>query len=215
MSTLPERMGNPTARTSLTGEFTKREHNVEIVNHEVEDDINVERSRREYAEAVNFKKHRTRDYGKSGAYGGIEALKVSDLHDAAIFLGQADEFVGFPQRGRQGFFDQHIDPSLHQLACGTQMMNCGHRHRCRLNFTVGGGELLDRTKAVAAKFAPHRVRLGCISINYTDQPYRSALLGELVVNASVVAAKGAHPDHSDIDKVIGGQCSVPGRAKIC
>src|SRR5262249_25229031 len=59
------------------------QHDVEVVNHQVEDDVDVERARREHAEPVNFEKHGAGDDRKRGANCGIEALEMSDLHDAA------------------------------------------------------------------------------------------------------------------------------------
>jgi len=75
--------------------FGEGEDDVEIVNHEIEDDIDIERSRSEHAEAVDFEKHRMREDGKRGADGGIEALEMSDLRDAFVFRGEVDEFVSF------------------------------------------------------------------------------------------------------------------------
>jgi hypothetical protein len=40
------------------GRVNERENDVEIVNHEIEDDVDVERARGEWAEAVDLKKHR-------------------------------------------------------------------------------------------------------------------------------------------------------------
>src|SRR6266568_7164799 len=50
-------------------------HYVEIMNHEIEDHVDVQRSWREDAETVDFKKHGRGDQRQSGANGRIEALQ--------------------------------------------------------------------------------------------------------------------------------------------
>src|SRR5579863_2125077 len=74
------------------------EHNVEVVNHQVEDNIDVERARREYAEAMHFEKHGPRNERKRGADRRIEALQVSHLANATETFRKMDEFVGFGER---------------------------------------------------------------------------------------------------------------------
>src|SRR5579864_6899057 len=59
----------------------KREHDVDIVNHQIEDDVDVEAARAEFAHAVDFKKQRLGDGGFEREDGGIEALEVADLED--------------------------------------------------------------------------------------------------------------------------------------
>ena len=93
-------------------------------------------------------------------------------------------------------------------------MDSGHRERGRLNFAVRGSELLDGTKTAASKLARDRVSPGSVGINHSHQPYGSALSGELMVNAGMVAAECADTNHSDVNKVIGCQSSVP-RWKTC
>ena len=72
-----------------------------------------------------------------------------------------------------------------------------------------GDELLDRAKAAAAEFARHSVRPRRIGVDDADQPHRRALLGKLVVNAGVVAAKHAHANHGDVNEVVSGQLFSP------
>jgi hypothetical protein len=37
---------------------------------------------------MNFKKHGTGNHGNGGANGRVEALQVTDLHNAAMFRGK-------------------------------------------------------------------------------------------------------------------------------
>jgi hypothetical protein len=97
------------------------------------------------------------------------------------------------------------------LLSGVKVVNRGHRDRGSLDFAVGRGELLDRTKTAAAKFARYRVRPRCIRVDDPDQPYGHAFLGKLVINASVIAAKRAHANYGDVNEVVSGQFSVLSR----
>ena len=72
-----------------------------------------------------------------------------------------------------------------------------------------GGELLNGTKTAAAKFARDRLSPRSVRVNYSNQPYWRTLLGQLMVNASVVAAEGAYANYRDVNKVIRCQESVP------
>ncbi len=58
----------------LDGRVGEGEDDVEVVNHEVEDDVDVEGARGEDAEAVSLKEHGVVERGESRGDGGIEAL---------------------------------------------------------------------------------------------------------------------------------------------
>src|SRR6202012_401580 len=75
--------------------LSEGEHDVEIVHHEVEHHVYVERARAEDAEAMRFKEHRLVADGFGGGDGGIEAFEMADLEDTAAAGGEIDELVGF------------------------------------------------------------------------------------------------------------------------
>jgi hypothetical protein len=158
---------------------------------------------------MHFKKHGPGDDGKSGAHRGVESFQVPNLADAAESLGQADDLVAFRERRCQWFLDEHVDARLHQLPGGGEVVDGGHRDRCRLDLAVRRNKLLDRTEAAAAEFTPHRVSPCRIRVHHADQPHRHALLGKLVVDPGVVAAKRAHANHGDVNDVVSGQFSIP------
>jgi hypothetical protein len=84
-------------------------------------------------------------------------------------------------------------------------MDCGHSYRGSLNLAVGSGELLDRTETAAAKFTRHCVSPEGVRVNHSNQPHWRAFIGELMVNAGVVAAECAYTNHGDVYEVIGCQ----------
>ncbi len=60
MSTRPVSTGTPTASMRLDLGSHERQHDVEVVNHQVEDDVDVEAALGERAEAMDFDEPRIR-----------------------------------------------------------------------------------------------------------------------------------------------------------
>ena len=127
------------------------------MNHQIQHYIDIERPGGEHAQAVDLKKHRPSDDRQGGADCRIEALQMSDLHDAFMLLCQADQLLGFTHRGRHWFLDQDVDSCLHEFLGRAEMVNRGNRDRGRLDFAVRGEQLIDRTKSPAAEFPRNRV----------------------------------------------------------
>src|SRR5271169_171427 len=92
------------------------EQNIEVVDHQVEHDVDIEASRTEDAETVNFEKE-----GKAGDFlqrndGRIEALEMSHLEDAAVGVGCLDELIGRSEILRDGLFNEYVDSSFQKGA---------------------------------------------------------------------------------------------------
>ncbi len=92
----------------------KAEDDVEIVDHEVEDDIDIERAGREDAEAVRLKKHGLVEVRGDGRDSRVETLEMANLKDAAVCFSQRDESVCFFDGGDERLFHKDVD------ACGKQ-----------------------------------------------------------------------------------------------
>ncbi len=82
MSTFGDRMGNPTARTSRTGEWAKSQHDVQVMDHQVQHHIHVERAGREDGKPVRLEEHGPFEFWLNGKYGGVKALQVARLDNA-------------------------------------------------------------------------------------------------------------------------------------
>ncbi len=78
------------------GGFRQREYHVEIVNHQVEDYVDVERARREDGKPVGLEEHGARDALRGRGDGRVEALEVTDLQDAMVAPGEREDAV-WPQ----------------------------------------------------------------------------------------------------------------------
>jgi len=84
------------------------------VDHQVENDVDIEAARREDAEAVDFEKQRDGQRFFERGDGWVEALQVSRLQDAAVFLSQPGETFGTLRRFGDRLFDQNIDAGFEQ-----------------------------------------------------------------------------------------------------
>jgi len=74
------------------------------VNHEIEDDIDIEGTGGEDTEAVGLKKHGPVKALEGGTNGGVEALQVADLQDAVFGTGELEDAVGISEVIGKRFF---------------------------------------------------------------------------------------------------------------
>ncbi len=85
------------------------EDDVEVVDHEVEDDVDVEGAGGEDAEPVGLEEHGLMERGEGGGDGGVEAFQMADGEDAVVGLSEGDEVVGFGEGGGEGLLDEDIE----------------------------------------------------------------------------------------------------------
>lgn len=163
------------------------EDDVEVVDHEVEDDVDVERAGGEDAEAVALKKHGSVEMRDRCGDGGVEAFEVAYLQDAVVVVGEGDEGVCLCERGGDRFFDQGVD------ACGEKLCSCcGVMDRrdadagC-LNLQVSGEHFVDGGEGGKAVLGGEASAGGGVLI---DQGHEFSLW-EIAVDAEVVFAEGA------------------------
>src|SRR5713226_6640715 len=91
-------------------------HDVEIVNHQVEHDVDVQRTRGELAHAMNFKIDGTLDVWPERDQRRIEAFGVADLQYRAAFPARSDHAIRFFQSARDWFLNQHVYAGFEQAA---------------------------------------------------------------------------------------------------
>ncbi len=108
--------GTPTASMPATGESTTRQDDVEVVNHQVEHDVDVEAAIGKRAEAMHLDEPRSDEAPARGLDGRIEALGVPDRDDRAAGTPGGDDRVGLGDRARNRLLDEHRDAALEQRA---------------------------------------------------------------------------------------------------
>src|SRR5271155_3709054 len=108
------------------GRVDEGKKNVQVMNHDVVDDVNVQAARGKNSEAMNFKKHGARNDFADRDDGGIVALEMADLQDAVGALCGGDEAVGFPDRGGHRFFDQHVHAGIEKIATHAAVLGGGN-----------------------------------------------------------------------------------------
>ena len=107
------------------------EHQIEVVDHQVEDDGDVRAARLERRDAGCFDIERSGDTGGDGAVLGRVAQQVAHLQHAAAGARQGRQLVGLVQRRGDGFFHQHVAAAFQRECCDVEMRfgGCGHDHR--------------------------------------------------------------------------------------
>jgi hypothetical protein len=106
------------------------EHDVEVVNHQIEHDINVERAGGELADAVYLEVDGVADVRPECDERRVEAFEVADLKERAAALGRLNHPVGLFERARDGLLDEDVDARLQQLAgdVGVRLGRRGEAH---------------------------------------------------------------------------------------
>ena len=100
------------------------EDDVEIVDHEVKDDVDVEGARGKDGQPVCLKEHGPGEARQGGSNGGVEALEVAGGEDAAAAGGEGNQRVGFVEVRGEGFFDEDVEAGFKEL-CGDRGVSHG------------------------------------------------------------------------------------------
>ncbi len=197
MSTFPDKMGRPTARTSLTGDFAKA--STMSRSWIIRSSTTSTSSER----GVNtLSRCTSKNIGcvSNGTVARTAGLKRSRCPTCAIRLcvaASATNSSASASVAASGFSISTSTPAFINSPGHCQVMHGGSRHRSGLHFAVRGQHLLHRAEALAAELARHRVRPVYVGIDHSQQSYRLPLLFEFLVNSGMIASKDAHAHHGD------------------
>ncbi len=128
----------------------EREQDIEVVDHHVVDDVDIEAARRENAEPMDFEKHGPRNDALGGRDRRIESLDVADLQNPRRALCRSDQLVGFLDRRCHRLFDEHVDPGIEQAAADARVFLRGHGEADGLD--ARGGECIKIGNHPRAEF---------------------------------------------------------------
>ena len=192
MSTRPVSTGTPTASIDSTSDFDERQHDVEVVNHQVEDDVDVEAALGKRAEAMDLDEPRI---GQQRARGGdrrIEALGVADgeharrASAAAAIISSAsssDRAIGFSTS------DRHAGRQERQRDVAMQLGRHGDRHGVDLPEQLARSRRAARVRFAAA-ISSARAAIGVDDGDELDARQRRQ-------NPRVMAAEVSDADDGD------------------
>src|SRR5207248_4646188 len=91
-------------------------HDVQIVNHQIEDDIYIERASGEFADAVNLEIEGSANVRTQRDERGVEAFEMADLKQRAAFVSRRNHAISFFECARDGLFDEDVDACFQKLA---------------------------------------------------------------------------------------------------
>jgi len=142
------------------------QHDVQVVNHEVQDDVHVQTTRAKQAEPVNLEEKRdARDFLQSGN-GGVKAFQVTDLQDALVLGRRVYQTPRRGQIGRDRLFHQDVDARCEQLASDFSVQRSGHCNHRRIDFAL---ELTERSERQAIMLGRRLRRALPIGIHHAHQ----------------------------------------------
>ena len=113
------------------------------MDHEIENDVDVEGTRGEDAESMRLKEHGVGEGGEGGGDRGIEALEMADGDDAALCLGEREDVVCLGEGCGEGLFDEDVEAGEEKLLGDRCVMAGGDADGRGVEGQVGGEEVGD------------------------------------------------------------------------
>jgi len=172
------------------------EYDIEIVDHEVEHDIDVERAGGEDAEAMRLKEHGLLEKRKSGGDGGVEALQVTHLQDAAMGRGGFEKRIGIGERSGDGFFDEEIDAGGEEATAYAAVVDGGDAERGGGDVEVGREHVVDAGESGDPVLGGDGRSCGGIRVNDRNKDHGAGGF-EAAIDTEMVAAEGARTNDGD------------------
>ena len=120
------------------------EDDVEVVDHEVQDDVDVEGAWGKDAEAVRLEEHGVVELGDGCSDGGVEAFEMADGDDALMGVGEIEDAVGFGEGSGEGLFDEEVEVGEQELLGDRGMVDGGDADGCGVEGEMRGEEFGDR-----------------------------------------------------------------------
>ena len=94
----------------------ERQREVEVMDHEIEDHVDLRAALLEAGEALGVDVQRAVDALRQRLEGFAVALHMADLQHGFLLRRQVHQVVGFGERGGERLLDQHVQPALEEGA---------------------------------------------------------------------------------------------------
>ncbi len=181
----------------------KAEHDVQVVDHQVQHHVDVQRAAVEDAEAVGFEKHRPVDQRLGRGDRGVEALQQAYLQDLPAGCRLPDQGIGLGQGDGDGLFQQDIESLGQSLGGHGIMRGGGHADGDRVQVQFARAARLQarfrRGKDGEVSLLAQHLGRGRIGIRNRGQPHPETGLLQLAIDAQMIAAKGAGAEDGDAE----------------
>jgi hypothetical protein len=169
-------------------------HDVEIVNHQIKHDVDIQRARGELTDAMDLEIDGLANVRPQRNECRIETLEMAHLKNGIAFAGSTNHLIRFFERPRDRLFDENVNAGLEQSARDFTVHLGRH---CE----AGGIYLADQHAPIsgpinfsfAAAFSANRA--GSFFVQIADRDKFGQTLGsESRVDACMLAAKTTGSD---------------------
>jgi hypothetical protein len=169
-------------------------HQVDVMNHQIQDDGNVGAARVERGQPVALDEAGRADVRERGPDCPIEALDMTGLHDDASAPRQREQLVSLLERHGDGLLDQYVlaalEGSLRDGVVGRRRDDDRQRVGCI-------EQLVERSKGPHGELRRHGRRPLARSLVETDQPRAR----DVAQDADMVVAERPGPDDANAHRV--------------
>ena len=175
----------------------KRQHDIQIMNHQIQHHTDIHAARRIRREPVSFNKARFLGHGLQVIKDRIEALHMTNLQHAIVFLRQLHQLSRLIGLVRDRFLHQHMTAGLEKFT-GQFMMR--HR-RCHNTHAIGlfqrGFHGFQRANAILFGNLPGPFEIGIV------QPHELhiAHLLHLGINPGMMLAQAPDAQHGHFHNI--------------
>lgn len=169
------------------------EDDVEVVDHQVENDVDVESTGAEDAEAMRLEKHGVVEDRPNGKDRGIEAFEVAGLKNTAMLPGGIDETSGLVDAGGDGFLNDEVDAGGEQGLADLEVERgwCTDGGGGEIHLVAGtsGQAFFDRGKDRRAPVGGGGTGAKQVGLDHGCETDGHTFLFEGAVDAQVIAAE--------------------------
>ena len=107
----------------------KTEEDVDVVNHEIQDNVHIGPSSRKGTRPLRLEQERVPDDLSRRKKRSIETLQLTHLQNKAFSFGQSDQEIRLFQGAGKGFFQENIHALLKKIG-GDRIVQAGLEPRC-------------------------------------------------------------------------------------
>lgn len=140
---------------------------------------------------MGLEKHGAAQLGLDSEDGGVEALKMAGLEDAAALFSASNQVVGLGECRGERFFDEKIDASIEQGRGDGVVVNGGNGDGGGVEMKVGGEERTNAGEDGDGVFFSGFGGAGRVRIYGGHESNTEASRFQFAIDTKVIAAKSA------------------------